>query len=376
MKERELILKEILSISKENPHGRYIVAPRVGKTKMAIEIIKQRNPKNILWVTPLSELATIEIPKEFETWKAKKFLPRLTTTTWMSLNTKIGHYDLVILDEEQCITENNIVNFFNGKLTYGSIVSMTGTPTKDYSKKEIYKKLSLFPVYTMLINDAVDKNILSDYQINVVEVPLSIEENIEVKIKDKTFKTSEVKQYGYYHDRAEREILNGSKNIKFAVLKRLRLIYDNESKIAIAKKLVDNLEGRKLVFTATSKQADELSENSYHSKTDGSNLRKFIDGKINVLSLVNKGGTGVTYHNVDHIIITQIDSDHNGSTTQKISRALLKQKKYKASIWLLYLRNTKDETWLKSVLSNFDSSKIVKFTTEDIANILKQNKKW
>ena len=117
-------------------------------------------------------------------------------------------------------------------------------------------------------------------------------------------------------------------------------------------------EGKRLIFTSNIAQAEELSEDVYHSKTTDEGLIKFQNGQILKLALVNKGGTGATYKKVDHLILTQVDSDNNGLTSQKIARTLLKQEDYQAVIWVIVLDDTQDTIWLKSALKNFDKNKI------------------
>ena len=61
-KEKSELQKEIVDGLPLCPHGRLILAPRVGKSKIAIDIIKKEKPKSILWVTPSAELAEIDEP--------------------------------------------------------------------------------------------------------------------------------------------------------------------------------------------------------------------------------------------------------------------------------------------------------------------------
>ena len=138
--EKSKIQKEIIDILPDKPHGRLLLAPRLGKSKLIIDLIKREKPKSILWVTPLADLANVAIPEEFETWKAKKFVKGLTTVTWTSLNTIKGHFEMIILDEEQFISENNSLNLRNGNLTADYIVSMTGTETKHQAKLDLYEE--------------------------------------------------------------------------------------------------------------------------------------------------------------------------------------------------------------------------------------------
>lgn len=356
--EREELLKEIIDISPLQPHGRYLLAPRFGKTRFAIELIKVNKPKSILWVTPLSELAEKDIPQEFETWKAKSYLKKLTTVTWTSLNKMSGHYDMIILDEEQFATENNLSSIFDQKLTYGYIVSMTGTETKHEQKQELYSRLGLNIIYGMDITEAVDIGILSNYEIKVVEVLMGSEKNIQAGSKEKPFMTSEQKQYEYLDKMFKQAVYQKRKDIPFRMLKRMRAIYDSLSKESVADWLMKNLNGRKLFFCSGSNQAERLCEFTYHNKTDGVNFRKFINGEIDKIAMVHKGGTGATYKAIDHLVLVQADSDKNGLTSQKICRTLLQQENYKATIWIICLTGTQDEKWIESALERFDKTKV------------------
>lgn len=365
-KEKSKIQKEIVDSLKPNPHGRLLLAPRVGKSKLAIDIIKKNNPKSILWVTPSAELADKDIPQEFETWKAKKYLSRLTTTTWASLNKLKGHYTIIILDEEQFLTVNNGINMFNKELTCDYMISMTGTQTKHESKKELYKLLKLPVLYKLSINEAVDMGMLANYQIKVIQINLGKTNTVKAGNKDKPFFTSEEKQYAWLDSSANKAVAQGSRDVMFKILARMRAIYNSPSKTEAAKFLIENLKGRKMFFCASINQAEAISKNFYHSKTNDLAVQKFIKGEIDEITMVNAGGIGWTYKEVDHLGMIQADSDNNGTTSQKIARTLLEQKDYKATIWLLCLMKTKDEKWIESALENFDKSKIEYINYNDL----------
>jgi len=357
-KEKSKIQKEIVDSLDLKPHGRLLLAPRVGKSKLVIDIIKKNNPKSILWVTPLAKLAEEDIPEEFNTWKAKKFLNKLKTVTWTSLNKIKGHYELIILDEEQFATENNLSNIINGKLTADYIISMTGTQTKHETKKDLYKSLKLPILYELSINEAVDIGLLANYTIKVIEIDMSREKTVKAGTKDKPFMTSEEEQYKWLSSSAQKAIFQKRKDAQFRILARMRSVYDSDSKTKAAKYLIDNLQGRKLIFSSGIKQAEYLCSNVFHSKTDDKYLNKFISGEIDEIAMVNAGGVGTTYKEIDHLFMVQADSDKNGLTSQKVARTLLDQPNYKATIWVLCLIGTQDEKWVESALQNFDKSKV------------------
>lgn len=357
-KEREELLQEILDSVPENPSGRYLLAPRFGKTRLGIELIKMHKPESILWVTPSRDLADNELPEEFSKWRAKRFINKLTTTTWMSLNTITGHYDMIVLDEEQYSTPNNLKTLLGKTLSYKYLISMTGTSTKHTEKKELYSDLGLKVVCKMDIEDAVDIGILSNYQINVVQIPMSIEKTLEAGTKNKKFMTSENNNYAYLDRVCNQAIYDKRKDVTFRILQRMRAVYNSQSKHNIAEKLISTLEGRKLFFCSSINQAESLCKDFYHGKSDSKSFRKFVNGEIDTITMVNKGGVGATYKSIDHLVLVQADSDKNGLTTQKICRTLLAQKDYEATIWILCLMGTQDEKWVKSALDRFDPNRV------------------
>ncbi len=366
-KEKSELQKEVVNSIKKDQSGRLILAPRVGKTKIIIDLIKRDKIKGkILWVTPTSKLANEDIPSEFIKWKAKIYLKQLETTTWKGLVNCEGDYALIVLDEEQFMTANNSEPLFNGKLTRKVLISMTGTESKSKDKKELYVKLNVDILYKISINKAVDIGLLSNYEIKVVMVSMDQNKNIEVKYKHKTtkkeksFMTSEQKQYDYLTKSLER------KRTKFGTMHRRRIIGNSPSKLGAAKYIINSLEGKKLIFAVDRNQAEDLCDYVYHGNTEDEDLKKFVNGEINKIAMVNKGGTGYTYTNIDYLIMTQVDSDNNGLTSQKIARTLLEQGDYKACIWIICLQDTRDEFWLASTLESFDKDKIEYINFKDL----------
>ena len=318
-------------------------------------LIKRDKPKSILWVTPTTELAEKDIPGEFVKWHGKSYIKKLTCITWRGLEKAEGHYDLIVLDEEQFITKNNSKKLRNGELSYNNIISMTGTPSREFDKYILYKALNLEVLYELSVVEATNLDILSNYIINVVNIEMSSDLDIEIKTKNHSFKTSETKNYVYLSSQVED---SDPGDRFFKIINRLRAIQESKSKFKVGKYLMDNLLGRKIIFCPRAKQAEDICENFYHGKSDSKSLEKFINGSIDSIAMVNKGGTGYTYKEVDHIILLQADSDKSGLTSQKIARALLKQKDHLAIIWIICLKGTQDEKWVDRTLDRFDREKV------------------
>lgn len=358
--DRKKVQKEILEELEYPVHGILLLSPRIGKTKIGIEIIKKEKPLKILWVTPSVKLRDEDIPQEFVEWKAKSYLKKTDIICYSSLSEQEGVYDKIILDEIQFITENNVQNLFNGKLKTKTILGLTGTMPEHKEKLDLIKKFRLSILKDISIDQAVDQNVVADYKVKVLEVPLNDKDkNIKAGTKDKLFFTTEKANYEYLSKNiAKMMFVKEKQRLQFAILNRLRFIYKSPTKLETAKKLIQYLKGRKLVFCGGIDHAELLSKHTYHSKTTRDDLNLFLNEKIDLLACVNAGGTGFTYKNVDHFIIVQADSNKSGGFIQKLARSLLLQKNYKAEIWIISLQGTQDEVWITNALKQLDQNKI------------------
>lgn len=365
-KNQTTLQKEVLSSIPKNPKGRLILAPRSGKSKIIIDLIKRDKYQSILWVTPERKLADIDIPSEFIKWKAKSYLNKLTTTTYASLPKFKGHYELIILDEDQNVTALNIQNLLNGLLTSDSMIGMTGTDTTHFSKQMMYKELNLPIIYALSVDDAVDLDILSDYRVNVIFIPMDTRKNIQISKNGKTWNTSEFDNYRYLNN-----LVNSTHYAKWAVLKRLRAIGDSPTKENVAKYLLNQLNGKTICFSNNIKQCERICNYNYHSKKDATDYIKFQKNEINKISMVNKGGIGHTYLGLENIILIQTDSDKTGLSSQKISRILIKEDKT-AVIWLLCLEGTQDVKWIKKTLQRFNPDNIFMYKVNELVNLIKE----
>ena len=99
MKSRNEIQQEIIDSLSIPSHGLLQLSPRIGKTKIGIELIKREKPKRVLWVTPNTKLRDIDIPAEFKTWKALTYLKKTDIICYASLASHKGEYDKIILDD-------------------------------------------------------------------------------------------------------------------------------------------------------------------------------------------------------------------------------------------------------------------------------------
>ena len=166
---RDLVQQEILDNIPNPAHGLLQLAPRVGKTKLGIDIIKREKPKKILWVTPNTKLKDEDIPAEFKQWKATTYLKKTDIICYASLSNHKGNYDKIILDEYQDLTLANVEPILKGRITYKTILGLSGTHPKHKDKQSIYDILKLKSLVKMSIDEAVENNLIAPYKIKIKE---------------------------------------------------------------------------------------------------------------------------------------------------------------------------------------------------------------
>ena len=357
------IIAELPSVA----HGVLLLSMRTGKSRITIEQIKKEDSKSILWVTPNTKLRDVDIPKEFRKWKAAKYLKRCDIICYGSLAKQKGHYDKIILDELQFITEANAVPLLDGIVSYDSIMGLTGTMPKHQEKHEIYDKLKLKVLKEITVDDAVELRLISDYTITAISTELdSITKNIEGGNKVKKFMTTEWSSYRYL-DRTV-SLAWAQQNAGWAtamIQKRMHFCYNLPSKLKAAKRILSELSGRTICFSGNKKQAEALSKNVYHSTTDDKKLNAFHKGKIDVLSMVNSGSVGHTFQNVDNILIVQVNSNKSGTVSQKLARGLLLKEGHVANVYMIYCKDTVDESWFNYATEDTSDKKITNITYKE-----------
>lgn len=358
--ERAKIQDEIVDGIINDPHGIVLLSPRIGKTRIGIEVIKRRKAASVLWVTSEVKLRDIDIPADFKKFQALSLLHFTDIICYGTLNNipDLTCYDLIILDEVQHLTEGNSGGLYN-ILDTTPILGMTGKMPKHEEKLKIYADLELDILKEVNIDDAVDMGLVADYKIIVHQIaPDNIEKNIEAGSPKKRFLQSEHAQLAYLDRAIMRASYTDEKKKGYLIRNRMHQIYRSPTKFKLAQKLREEYEGRKLFFCGSIAQADAMCEHTFHSKTSGEAMDAFKKGAIDEISCVNAGGTGHTYENVQHFFIVQANSNRRGDVTQKIARALLLQEDYVGCVHILCLTGTQDEKWVASALEDFDQSKI------------------
>jgi superfamily II DNA or RNA helicase len=358
MSKREEIQQEALDIATKRKRCGLAISMGVGKTLIGLKYIDHFQKASMDKLRVLVVAPKLSI---FDSWKddALKFgisLDGVEFTTYLSLYKKDPTaYDVLVFDE--C---HSLLNSHMGFLSVftGRILGLTGTPPRHSSSEKGVMVNAYCPiVYKYITDDAIDDDILNDYRIIVHKMPLSVDNVIPVKLKDKEFFTSERKNYEYWTKRLMEA--QSKKQEQIASVMRMRTLMDFKTKEKYAKYLLNEIEDKCIVFCNTQLQADRICKDSYHSTNPDAedNLQRFKDDEIDQLSCVLQLNEGINIPNLRAGIIMHAYGNERKSN-QRIGRLLRLNPDDTAIIHILCYKGTVDEKWVNEALKDLDSSKI------------------
>lgn len=365
------IQKNIVSLLKEvNGHAILELATGVGKTKIAIDYIaslktkhrKRKRELRVLWVVPSEKLRDIDVPEEFYKWNKQDLLEYVSIVCYASLH-KISAdiYDLVVLDEMHQLTELRSSFFFDNDNQIGSVLGLTATKPNDTLKTSILDRLNLRTLHKIDVEDAREQNLISDYEVYVIAVPIG-DEPVQVKTKNKEYTTTEAKRYAALTNLVDSYRARGIDTPKNILMLRMRTIYNFMSKAKVAKNLLKHIEENKkrvLVFTKSVDICNFVvgNDRAYHYKAKNKAYSNFLSGESDVLGVVDSVNEGVNLPDLDCVVVEQLNSQSR-EFVQRIGRGLRYRPNHTAKIFIIVSQGTQDERWLNDAVKSIPAEKI------------------
>lgn len=349
--QEEFIQKGVDFYKTKKAAGYLDLAMRFGKCRTTIELIRRLYDYDctILIAYPDNKLKTTW---QLECVKWEYQNPNITYVNFSSLK-KFTQYefDFFVIDEFHSCSENEreyakeITNNCDKTLALSGTVS---DETKlNWGLKEIGK-------YTTL--QGIEDGILADYRITVHLVEL--DDVTKVMDKNGKLKTEKQKYDGYTW--VIESFKRDSKNFMHLALARNRLSSSSLGKMNHLRNLLKDLQDRRvLIFTGLSKVADEIGIPSYHSKSPNDlAFTEFQEGKHNHLALAAMGKMGVTYKDLDSVVLLNFTYNAEESS-QILNRAIkLDYKGKMADLHILCLNEKPELKKIKESLSMLDQRKI------------------
>lgn len=370
MTNRDSKHEEIINKILENDfHGLVYLPTGYGKTRITLKSLEQSSFNRILWVCGTEEFRDSGLWEECTKWGIKKSICNsITAICYQSLHkTNASKYDIVILDEIQYITPFRVKPLYNHNGT--KIIGLTGTPPRDRVKQEIFSDLGLNIIIQKTVDDGVDEEMISDYEIDVVFCKLNDIKNIPKKGINGTFYVSEKSSYHYYNTKLAAAYDTYSKDISRLTLNRARFIYNLPSKFEHAKSIIKKYKNKRIIsFSKSIGHAKILGQTTYHSKLKKDeklrNLDNFNSKKYNSISTVEAANTSINFIDVDIALIHQLDSNP-GNFLQRIGRNLRYKENVIKKMIILCNKETQDLIWTKKCLEGLNPNKIKYYEIED-----------
>lgn len=377
---REEICNEVLQIPNNNILLQ--LATSVGKSKLALEIMKKRfsTKKKFLVVYPTVGLKQNWI-EEFKKWGMDDYLPNVTFTTYVSLPKHKGNWDAVILDEAHHLSERCREALEDFTINTSILLSAT---IKESLLCEISAIFDNLYVYTIDIRTAIDEDILADPKVYVVPMRLEgikekciyivnpkakkICEKVQpisnywkcLKNKECQFKVemTAIQYYGvlennimYYKDKARS---NSRCRDRYLRLCKDRLDFLSSLKTGIVKDILKVLKDRRtLTFCSSIEQTEKLGKYCINSKNKKSDeyQEMFNNGKIKHITACNKLNEGANLKNCQIGIYANLNSS-NTIVAQRLGRIL----RHKNPVIIIpYFVNTRDAEIVREMMSSYNT---------------------
>ena len=322
---KDVIQEEIEeNIVKNKCRGIILSSVRSGKTKMILESIKKYNNinNNNNKITLFIAYPNIDVRISWENEINRlDFKQNIIFSTFMSLEkNKNIVADYYVFDEAHLLApDTQLVAAGDIALNNKHVIFASGTYNKDtLSDIKFYTKLDLIVNYPT--SEAIKDGIVSDFTVYVHRYNLDNSKIIQFG-KVKKWNSTEKKECNRLGNRILK--LSGQQKM-FASLERMRFINSCNSLIEKVNKWIsENKNERFILFSSDEKTGLKYNLPMFNSKSkDDSVLKDFQSGKINQLCLLKKASAGVTFPNLQNILITAINS--NGENLeQMIGRSLL-----------------------------------------------------
>lgn len=332
MKTRQIVQQEALQALKDNNYsGTIVLSVGTGKSKVAIDAIKEGKKQIVLIVSPRENLKE-NWKKELEKWKFEPIENRKNcyeykeTTYYITVENiqtaykyhpkLINSLDLLIVDEIHTVAEEYFHLIELAKEYQVPIIGLTGTPNKkdEFKRDVLYKELPI--IYEYL--DSAEDGIVNKINYYLYQYELTDDYKVVVGTKDKKWLTGELKQYTYLEQQYElakglmwelgatdyftQSLLwmregnirqkEAGRKFFYAIKNRKDFLWNLSSSVDIATKikngLLANKDNKILLFSELTQQSEKLSPYNIHSKT-GDTAKKTLEQNTMILEKFNKG---------------------------------------------------------------------------------------
>lgn len=368
---KDKIQHQALEVIENDLHHRACIymATGTGKSRVPLLYIQKYDLTDICLLVPTTKLKNEDWPAEFKKWGCEKYLNHTTRVCLKSCHKIKGKtFRLLIVDEGHNIKENFFEFLRNN--TIGAVIFMTATKPTQGEKFFLIQRLGIKSEFIVTLKQAKELGLVAPYKINIIYTALdSVNKTVKIENKNKSFYVTEQVAYDSICKQYELAVSGMGGSSMVAVNRRMHFLYKLESK-KVAVKIVSELlpkDSKVLIFMGNSEAADYVSEHSYHSNLTptqrSENFTLFNTGKINRLSCCKSLNEGTNINKIDVGLIGQINSKEK-DFLQRLGRILRLREGHQGVMYIVVVKNTQDEVWVKKALTSFEDSEITEYTID------------
>ena len=371
--------KAINAWAKHKFTGTIIAGTGFGKSRCGViaagKTLDAADGARAIVLVPTTQLQA-QFRDEFSKWDYEHVLDRVDIVCYASAyKIENEHYDIVVCDEVHLGLSPEYRKFFENN-TWNRLLCMTATPPEEIEYRDILYKLA--PVcYRIDLDKCVELGLVSPYKIICKPIELTSLEKQEYDKANKTFVYSKyiLGQFDAF-DRA-RHIMGSGKHTAsnqdkaaaaqfYRAIRARKAVVDHaDGKIAELQKLVIKNIGEKILvfggsneFTNKLADATETFSTVYHSgktkKQKEQALKEFRSGDKPVLCSTKALNQGFDVADATMAVICGLTSK-SLTMIQRVGRIVRYQEGKVGQIFILYVKDSQEEKWLKSSVKNLDN---------------------
>ena len=371
--------KAINAWAKRKFTGTIIAGTGFGKSRCGViaagKTLDANDNARAIVLVPTTQLQA-QFRDEFSKWDYEHVLDRVDIVCYASAyKIENEHYDIVVCDEVHLGLSPEYRKFFENN-TWNRLLCMTATPPEEIEYRDILYKLA--PVcYRIDLDKCVELGLVSPYKIICKPIELTTVEKQEYDKANKTFVYAKyiLGQFDAF-DRA-RHIMGSGKHTAsnqdkaaaaqfYRAIRARKAVVDHaDGKIAELQKIVIKNIGEKILvfggsneFTNKLADATETFSTVYHSgktkKQKEQALKEFRSGDKPVLCSTKALNQGFDVADATMAVICGLTSK-SLTMIQRVGRIVRYQEGKIGQIFILYVKDSQEEKWLKSSVKNLDN---------------------
>lgn len=371
--------KAINAWAKRKFTGTIIAGTGFGKSRCGViaagKTLDAADSARAIVLVPTTQLQA-QFRDEFSKWDYEHVLDRVDIVCYASAyKIENEHYDIVVCDEVHLGLSPEYRKFFENN-TWNRLLCMTATPPEEIEYRDILYKLAP-TCYRIDLDKCVELGLVSPYKIICKPIELTSVEKQEYDKANKTFVYSKyiLGQFDAF-DRA-RHIMGSGKHTAsnqdkaaaaqfYRAIRARKAVVDHaDGKIAELQKIVIKNIGEKILvfggsneFTNKLADATETFSTVYHSgktkKQKEQALKEFRSGDKPVLCSTKALNQGFDVADATMAVICGLTSK-SLTMIQRVGRIVRYQEGKVGQIFILYVKDSQEEKWLKSSVKNLDN---------------------